>query len=108
MLVRKIDCRLGGLAECIVDRIVGHTDDREAPRARLYAAADGVRAIQVAADKLLIHDGLCGRRLISHVGKVVSLEERDGHHLKVSGGDSGGNGSILPKFCAYLARHPET
>jgi len=77
------------------------------PRAGLYAAADGIRAIQVTADKLLIDDGLCGRRLISHLGKVVSLKERDGHHLEVSRRDRVGSGSILPRLRAHAALHSE-
>ena len=76
--IREIDRRLCGFAECVVNRIAGHADDREASRARLYAAADRIRTIQVAPDKLLIDDGLRGRRLISHLGKIVSFKEWDG------------------------------
>src|SRR5438445_132354 len=105
--VREIDRWLRGLAECVVDRIARHADDREASRARLYATANRIRAIQVTADKLLIDDGLCGRRPIPHLGKVVSLQERDGHHLEVSRRDRVGNSSILPRLRAHAALHSE-
>ncbi len=105
--VREIDRRLRGLAECLVDRIARHADDREAPRARLYAAADRIRPIQVTANKLLIDDSLCGRHLISHVGKVIAFHERDAHYLEVSRRHRVGNGSILAWLRAHAAFHRE-
>jgi len=61
--IGEIHGGLRWLAESVEDGIARHADDGKSLRARLKAAAEGIRGIQVAADKLLIDDGLGGARL---------------------------------------------
>jgi len=64
-----------GSPSVVVDGIAGTPTMVKVPARALQLAADGIRAIQETTDKLFIDDGLWGRRLVSHFGKVVSFKK---------------------------------